>query len=301
MKERLLNLIQEFDGDSISGASELTLRAIDILEDVLRTDRRAIEAVAVSLCKAQPAMASVWNAAAVALRPDAVVAITRFRRVVNRATDALARVSAEVLLLGCVTKDSFSVLTISSSAAVNSCLLRLAKSCRLSVICAESRPNYEGRAFAMRLADQGIETSICTDAAAGSLCRSVDAFLCGADAVFFEAFINKCGTGQLINAASECGIPPYVVASRDKFCNDLLEANLSLNVGPADEVWPKAPNKLGILNPYFERVPTKNLAGIITDFGHIPPVRLKNVSESLVAREDTERLIRSVKNMSAIK
>ena len=300
MKERSLNLIQDFDKDSISGASELALRAIDILEDVLRTDPRAVEAVAVSLCMAQPAMASVWNVAAVALRSDAAASISRFRRVVSRAPDALARVSAEVLLLGGATKDSFSVLTISSSSAVNSCLSRLAQSCRLSVTCAESRPNYEGRSFAMKLADQGIETNICTDAAAASLCRSVDVFLCGADAVFFEAFINKCGTGQLINAAVEYGIPPYVVASRDKFSNDILESSLRLNGGPAYEVWPKAPNKLGILNPYFEKVSTKDLAGIITDFGHIPPVGLKNVSESLVTRKDTERLIRSIKNMSAL-
>mgnify|MGYP001374997561 CR=1 FL=1 len=299
MKERLLNLIQEFDSDSVSGASDLTLKAIDILEDVLRTDPGAVEAVAVSLCTGQPAMASVWNAAAVALRPDAAASISRFRRVVGRAPDALARVSEEVLLLGCVSKDRFSVLTISSSGAVKSCLLRLAKSCRLSVICAESRPNYEGRKFAMSLADQGIATSICTDAAAASLCRSVDVFLCGADAVFFESFINKCGTGQLINAASECGIPPYVIASRDKFSNDLLESTLTLNGGPADEVWPKAPNKIGILNPYFERVPTKNLAGIITDFGNIPPVGLKNVSDGLVVRQDIEKLIDTVKNMSA--
>ena len=298
MKERLLNLIQEFDSDSISGASDLTLRAIDILEEVLRTDPSAVESVAVSLCRAQPAMASVWNAAAVALGMDAAVSIYRFRRVVNRAPDALARVSEEVLLLGCESKDRFSVLTISSSGSVYSCLSRLAKSCRLSVICAESRPNYEGRILAIQLADQGVETKVCTDAAAASLCRSADVFLCGADAVFSEYFINKCGTGQLINAALECGIPSYVVASRDKFSHDLLAANLILNGGAPYEVWSAAPSNLGILNPYFERVPTRNLAGIITDFGHIPAVRLGNISEILVTRKDIARLVSSVRNMS---
>ena len=54
--------------DHLSGASRLTQVAMEILLDAHRVGDG--DAAACALCAAQPAMASVWNAAAVAVGAD---------------------------------------------------------------------------------------------------------------------------------------------------------------------------------------------------------------------------------------
>ena len=172
-------------------------------------------------------MAPVWNAVALALRPDGGAALDRFARRVERAPAAVARVAADVLLAGRAPGQALAVATVSASGTVRACLGELSRRCRLQVLCAEGRPLLEGRALAASLAAAGIAVTLCTAAAAGGLSGAADTVLVGVDAVGPDWFVNKCGTRALVEAAAARGRAAYAAAARDKFIAAPLAARLT--------------------------------------------------------------------------
>ena len=290
MTSELADRVSMLAADTRSGASALAADAIQILKDVHHASPTSVDSVAAALCAAQPSMAPIWNAAAVALMPDGEAALVRYAQRVQRAPTAVARVAADLFLAGIPPDRSFSVATVSASGSVRRCLSALARRCRLEVLCAEGRPLFEGRELAASLAEEGIATTVCTDAALSGLSHRVDAVLVGADAVAAAWFINKCGTSQIAAVASGRGTPVYVAASRDKFIVDTLARMLQLRGGAAAEVWSGAPDEVSVANPYFERVPTETIAGVITDTGVVDPSSLAAVAHGLMNEIDASRL-----------
>ena len=290
MTPELAKRVASLAADNRSGASALVTQAIEILQDARQESVTMVESVASALCAAQTSMAPIWNAAAVALRPDGAAAVQHYAEQVRRAPRALARFAVDLLLSGSPGV-SLSVATVSSSSAVHGCLSALSERCRLRVLCAEGRPMWEGRELAASLADEGIATTLCTDAAIGARLDRVDAVLVGADAVSAGWFINKCGTRQVAAVAEGVGVPVYVVAGRDKFIGPPLADMLELTGGLAVEVWNSPPVGVTVENPYFERVPISGVASVITDTGVIGPGSVADVCSSLVRGPDASRLL----------
>ena len=290
MTPELADRVSTLGADTRSGASALAADAIQILKDAHQASLRTVSSVATALCAAQPSMAPIWNAAAVALMSDGEAALVRYALRVQRAPAALARVAADLLLSGVPPSQSFSVATVSASGSVRHCLSALARRCRLDVLCAEGRPLFEGRELAASLAEEGIAATVCTDAALSGLSHRMSAVLVGADAVAAEWFVNKSGTRQVAAVAADRGTPVYVVASRDKFIVDPLAGMLQLSGGPAAEVWSGAPDGVNVVNPYFERVPLDVIAGVITDTGVVDPSSLGIVADGLMKERDASRL-----------
>lgn len=290
MTPELAARVATIGSNNRSGAAAIATDAVGILEDAIRADASVVPAVATALCAAQPAMASVWNAAALAIRPDSSEALSRYGQLLGRSPAAIARVAVGVLLAGHETRQPFSVVTVSASASVLECLLLLARKCRLRVLCAEGRPLFEGRELAARLASEGIETTVCTDAAVTSVGTHAQTVLVGADAVTSDWFLNKCGTHQVVEVATTHGIPAYVVAGRDKFVHPVLAPLLTLSGGVDTEVWRQHPPGVAVVNPYFERVPVSALAGVVTDVGLVGPGSLGGVAASLVTEGDASHL-----------
>src|SRR6185503_878188 len=108
------------------------------------------------------------------------------------------------------------------------------------VSCSESRPALEGRRLASELVAAGIPVTYFSDAAiatalgppdfAAAHARGggADVVLVGADAIAATWFLNKTGTRMLAAAATQQGVPVYVVASRDKFAGRELAARLAI-------------------------------------------------------------------------
>ena len=266
--------IAALTADRRSGASEILLRVLSVLREVQRQGAADLAQVGRGLCRAQPSMASVWNAVGIALRgPEAEAALARFERRVLRAPEALARFAAEAVLTGVEERggDPLRVTTCSRSRSVLVCLKALATRRPLRVACAEGRPVFEGRDMARALVDAGLPVDFFTDAGPGVALDGTEAVIVGADAVASSWVINKCGTRQLAAAAVSLGIPVHVVASRDKFVAPALEKLLVLRGGPAEEVWEEAPPAVAVCNPYFEQVPMDLLTSIISDVGVLGP------------------------------
>ena len=283
--------------DHRSGASTLTPKAIQILIDAHRMDTDTVDAVAAALCTAQPAMASVWNAAAVAVGDGGLDAIQRLATQVQRAPEALSRLLTDLLLTRACPRDvsgPLVVATVSASESVRVCLEALCAQTELRVICAEARPLMEGRQIATELAGAGVPTTVCTDVGIGAVIEGtgaqLEAVVVGADAVASRWFVNKCGTRQLVDVAASLGVPSYVVASRDKFIHEVLADELRPNQGPTDEVWADPPRGVTVANPYFERIPVESVATFVTDSGFLGPASVPDLCQSVVSRSDSVRL-----------
>lgn len=259
--------------DRESGASEILDEAIEILYVALA--RGCVPAAARGLCRAQPSMASIWNAALTALAAGGEPALfDRFAARVARAPEAVARFARECFEIGVETRDlsrdgavPLRLVTVSFSRSVEHVLRTLAGVRSVRVACSEGRPALEGRRLATRLAAERVPVTCFSDAAIGHALAAADAVVVGADAVAPEWFLNKSGTRMLAAAAVQQGIPVYVVATRDKFVSRALAAALHVREGAASEVWEGAPAGVAVRNPYFEPTPNDLVASVISDIG----------------------------------
>lgn len=290
MKENPAELNRRIDAlaaDRTTGASGIAAKALDILTAAKASDIDPRE-VTKALCLAQPTMASVWNAAAAALSDDPT-RLTQFAEQVRRAPHAIARYAAAHFTEE--TSDRpLHLVSISCSGSVVVALkaIRAARTVRVS--CTESRPALEGRRLAAELVGAGIPVTYFSDAAIADALGSADpavahtlgsadAVLVGADAIAATWFLNKTGTRMLAAAATQQGVPVYVVASRDKFVGQELAARLVIRSGDPAEVWDSAPEGVDVRNPYFELIPLDLVTAVISDVGILGTGMIPDVCE----------------------
>jgi translation initiation factor 2B subunit (eIF-2B alpha/beta/delta family) len=252
--------------DRESGASEVLDEVIAMLREALdRGD--PIRPVARAICRAQPSMASVWNAALEALASErAPGRFEWFAQRVARSGDALVRF-ADVLFAVEGASGPLRLVTLSFSRSVVRVIEALARHRVVRVACSESRPALEGRRLASRLSAAGIAITCFSDAALGHALAAADAVLFGADAVAPEWFLNKSGTRMLAATAARQGLPVYVLATRDKFVTHAVGGRLVLREGAPADIWEAPPPGVTVRNPYFETTPLDLVTSVISDVG----------------------------------
>lgn len=288
MTESFQQRIALLASDRESGASEILDEVLSVFRDAVAAGV-ALVPVARGVCRAQPSMASVWNAALEVVASDRPAErLEAFAARVARAPDALAAVAA-----GYFQADGsgpLRLVTISFSRTVVTVLERIARSRQLRVSCSESRPALEGRRLAARLAAAGIAVTYFSDAAISQALGAADAVVFGADAVAPEWFLNKSGTRMLSAAAGQQGVPVHVVATRDKFVSHLVGARLAMREGAASDIWESPPAGVAVRNPYFESTPLELVASLITDMGVLGADLAIDVCEA-VSRDQPPDLI----------
>jgi translation initiation factor 2B subunit (eIF-2B alpha/beta/delta family) len=276
--DEIIGRIEALRGNNTSGASELLADVISILS-AARAARADLPRVAEAVCTAQPTMAPVWNAARAALSP-VPDAFDHFIQRVRRAPAALARYTAAHFR----EDDSgraVRIVTLSYSSSVVVAINAIRATRVLHVSCSESRPAQEGRRLAADLVAVGTSVDFFTDAAIAHALDSADAVIVGADAVGPTWFLNKCGTRMLAAAATQQGVPVYVVATRDKFVGHQLAGRLLVRSGDAREVWDVAPPGVAVRNPYFESTPLELITSVISDIGMLGTGMVAEVCASM--------------------
>lgn len=265
--------ILRIGADQSSGATTLVLAGLGVLRSVARDPARLREAARM-LCALQPSMAGFRTAAALAVtasRPSAD--LDGLAQRLRRSAAAIARFAVPLIALRrSSTNASLSVVTCSRSALVEQTLVELARSARLIVRCAESRPGAEGVRLAEALAGRGIPVELYGDAGIGSAVPDSDAVVVGADAVTGSAFINKAGTAALAALASSLGRPVVVLAGREKVLPEAIFAVLRPVEGLPGTA---GGDGISLRNPLFERVPISWADQLVTESGAV------GVSEAL--------------------
>jgi translation initiation factor 2B subunit (eIF-2B alpha/beta/delta family) len=283
--------IARLGSDRESGASEILGEVLDIFREALAAGAPLMP-VARGVCRAQPSMAPVWNAALELLGSDRPA--ERLDRLVAQAAKApaaLRRVATSYFL----TEGSapLRLVTMSFSGTVAGVLEQVARTRPLRVACSESRPALEGRRLASRLAAAGIAVTFYADAAIGHAVAGADGIVLGADAVAPEWFLNKSGTRMLAAASAQQGVPVLVMATRDKFVSPLVGGRLAVREEPAAEIWEQPPAGVVVRNPYFESTPLELVTSLITDTGVLEPDGAAALCES-AARAHPAALIAEI-------
>ncbi len=245
-------------------------RGLQLLRAAAEAGPDALAAAANELVRAQPAMAGLRTAAALAVAAaDPSAAIDGFATRTERAPAQIARHAVALLALRSSRTGPLHIVTCSKSRPVEEAIRLAARDHALLVSCAESRPAKEGRDLARGLADTHIPVDFYGDAAISAVVPSADAVLVGADALGDGAFINKVGTGALCALATSSGVPAYVLAGREKILPGDVFRTLTLRGGSPYEVWRDPGPGIQVKNPYFELVPFSYVAAVVTEGGVI--------------------------------
>ena len=306
--------IDQIAGDHLSGATDITRRAAEMLASLpVHSDATTAEAlrselavVARELAAAQPSMASLLSLVnRVLLAADETDDFGRSLVAVQHAAEdfaaALTRQPAQIARTALpLIHDRATIMTISSSSMVLAALQRAHEADKdTRVICLESRPQREGVAFAKLLAESGIHVTLVVDAAMAHFMDRVSMVLFGADTVSPKGLVNKIGTYALALAADAHGVPAYGLAGTEKFLPASLLGRFEIEQqDPREILGEPAPahtsatlsTSLDVINLYFDLTPLDLVAGIVTEEGVLTPA---NVEEMLTGIEVHPALLRS--------
>lgn len=283
--------IRAIRDDRLSGARELAQKGACLLVALAERSRAVsgeefrgeLLQTGQALIKAQPSMAPLLNLVNRSLfaiqeamdleEAKRALATTAqgYADHLERNVERIAQVVFSLILEGAL------VLTHSFSSTVLAAFLRAKQEGRtFAVLCPESRPQYEGRILAERLAQAGVETRLVVDALAPSMMRDIEVVLVGADSLSLEGLINKVGTYPLALAARVYKVPFYVLCGTEKF----LPSDYALpEESPKDpqEVWPNHPQRVEVIDRYFDLTPLEYLAGIVTEEGMVSPTEVREI------------------------
>lgn len=137
----------------------------------------------------------------------------------------------------------------------------------------ETRPKFQGRKTALKLAAKGIPVTHFVDSAGRSMLRKADLFLFGCDAITSEGkLINKIGTEMLAECAHDCRVPAYSCTNSWKFDpHSLYGFEEEIEQRDPNEVWENPPKGVTIYNPAFEITAPDIFTGVITELGIYKP------------------------------
>jgi len=284
IRNQIAALVRPIEEDLLSGAAEISLRAITIFQAVLNLDtttevnllRATLIETAQALLSAQPAMAPLFQLcnqvlssaekakSADTLRIDCLKTLTAYEK---KLCDDVAKIAEHVLD---VIPPGELIFAYSFSSTVVSCLLSArARGRYFRVVCTESMPSMEGRKLASQLAQGKIEVIYTYDTAMGLVLPNCSVAFMGCDCVGAPGLVNKAGSLLLALACKDMGIPLYCLASTDKFVSEDRLFQFENHERPGSEVWRDAPEGVRVLNRQFELIPVNYISGIITEKGMI--------------------------------
>ncbi|MFQ5596242.1 MAG: translation initiation factor eIF-2B [Anaerolineae bacterium] len=306
--------IDQIAGDYLSGATDITRRAAEMLASLpvysdattSQAFRRELTVVARELAAAQPSMASLLSLVnRVLLAADETDDFGRSLVAVQHAAEdfatALSRRPTQIAQTALpLVHDGATIMTISSSSMVLAALQHAREAGKdIRVICLESRPQREGVEFAKLLAESGIHVTLVVDAAMAHFMKDVILVIFGADTVLPKGLVNKIGTHAVALVADAHGVPAYGLAGTEKFLPASLLKRFEIEQqNPREILDEPAPahtsatpsTSMNVINLYFDLTPLDLIAGIATEEGVLTPA---NIEEMLTGIEVHPALLRS--------
>ncbi|MGC8587136.1 MAG: translation initiation factor eIF-2B [Candidatus Micrarchaeia archaeon] len=240
----------------IQGAEEVALAAIDAWNR--SPDKKRATAALKAARPTEPMLRNVLNY--LNKFDDAEKLVKR----INEDMKKIAEFGSRII------KNGSAIYTHCHSASVEDVLLHAEEVGKnITVNVTETRPDFQGRITAKHLAAAGISVNMFVDSAAYYAMKDVDLMLIGADAITaYGDIVNKVGTHLFAKAASEHGIPVYVVAHSFKFDPMTEYGNPErIESRSAKEVWSSHPKRIKIINPVFDVVPSKYIVAVVTEIG----------------------------------
>ena len=158
---------------------------------------------------------------------------------------------------------------------------------KFKVICTESRPLRESRNAVNVLTQLGVETVFISDASVYAYMREADLVIMGADALCTNGDVaNKMGSAQIARLAQSCKLPVYFASELYKLDTKTLNGDpVVLEKRTRDELVCEAdfqePDKVEVINQFFDITPAADITGIITEFGVLHPAQMLSFWDKL--------------------
>ncbi len=270
--------------DHTSGASRiarvgLETLALLVVEEKGKPDPNHLAEAARRISDAQPSMAIVHNVAHMfaqlvgeGMEPMAVR--NQLQEELETAKERIARTYLKI-----APEDAVVVTASFSDNVLATLQLANEKGLVARVFVLEARPLLEGRFLVVALQEAGIPASLAPDALGPSLVAQANEVLVGADSVLRDgAVVNKIGSYGLALAAREAGKPFYAACETLKFDarHDAASWPGSRPMNPK-EVWENPPERIDVVNRYFELVPASLVTAIVTERGSYAPDLVKTL------------------------
>lgn len=275
--------------DNRSGASEITLDALNMLIDVVgdsipgsaESYRSWLVRTSRELVAAQPAMASLFRLVNDMLwEADGAPTGERMRQAAltylqNYQARAEAALSGLVQSAVAFLAHHKTIMTYSRSATVARVLRALRQGNRaLRIYCGEGRPALEGQALASELAWADIDVTLGVDMALFGWLGEVSALVVGADSLSASGLVNKIGTEALMRAAAERDLPRIVLCTGSKLLPGDYVFPQALRGGDPEEIMPVSSKRLTVRNAYFDVTPLDLVSTVVTEHGPLSHAEL---------------------------
>jgi ribose 1,5-bisphosphate isomerase len=173
------------------------------------------------------------------------------------------------------------VVTHCHSSTVTGILKRAKKDGKkISVVCCETRPRFQGRITAAELAKAGMDVTITVDMGLNKFMKKADLVLVGADAITAMGdLINKVGTSSVARIARMNDVSFYSAAELYKYDPlTLYGEREEIEERDPKEVWERPPRGVKVSNPAFDATAARYINGYITEMGVVPPQALSSIA-----------------------
>jgi translation initiation factor 2B subunit (eIF-2B alpha/beta/delta family) len=161
-------------------------------------------------------------------------------------------------------KPDIKIITLSNSKTLLDVFLLLRKEREdFEIIVSESRPQNEGAIMGEMLSNNGIKTTLITEAMLGSAAKEADIGIIGADKILRDnSVINKTGSLTLAIALRFYSKPLLVLADKTKKSDEI---SFTPELYPPEEIIKNKKSMMQVTNYYFERVDATLITNILTD------------------------------------
>jgi len=163
-----------------------------------------------------------------------------------------------------IIKNNSTIFTHCHSSTVSKSLIYAKKQGKkFQVYNTETRPLYQGRITAGELAKAKIKVTTFVDSAMHEAIEKSNIVLIGADAIIKSGVINKIGSTAIAEISKVHKKPLYIILDSWKF----YSKNIKIENRSSSEVWQNPPKNIKIENPVFEKIPSKYIRAVISEFG----------------------------------
>ncbi|MEJ2278086.1 MAG: hypothetical protein P8Y70_10125 [Candidatus Lokiarchaeota archaeon] len=288
--------LDELKGDNISGASEIVMKAIELVEksleyiDFQKTNiKDELYDLFKKIIALRPSMAPLINCMGFLVNNITKFSKMEIKHTINKLREK--RISQQKKLesnFQVFFKENYRpqmkiMITSYSSTLIKTILKLKIKNMIFYVL--ESRPLLEGYKTSAKLAEN-YETHLIIDAAMGKFISQIDLILLGIDSLLKDgSIINKIGTYPLSVMGYETN--KKVIALGDSFKYNLQNhfgKEIKIERKPSNEITETIKQKDNIIveNYYFDLTPSKYITKIISDLGiHTPVESVKEIKSKI--------------------
>ena len=254
-EEKFNRILQDIKDIKIQGAENVAKAGMNAF--ILQSDRNSVNRI-IKTRPTEPLMQNSLACLSKSKNPK-----KSQKKILNYLKESQIKMAKKGASL--IKKDMNIYVHCHSSTVIN--ILKLAKKQKknFTVYTSEVEPILQGRMTAEDLAKSKMKVIIVPDMAAGQFIKNCDLFLFGADAFTKDYLANKIGTQTLCEIAKDFKIQTYSCGVSLKYTK-----KIKMEFRKTSELWEKKDKNIQIINPAFDKVDSKLLTGVISEFGILP-------------------------------